>query len=104
MRCYWFLGLLLVMMASCRSEPDRFRQQFDSEFSLKYKDALHMKVTSIGCAFEVQEAIRTARKNAALHLRSVLGNQRHATRFREVSRFEKDGQICVEMEVESKKP
>ncbi len=36
-------------------------------------------------------------RNAEFHLRSILGNQNHRTKFKEVNRYHNRGKICVEM-------
>ena len=98
------VGLGVLTLVACSSTSERFRTRSLTDHSIKYKDPVNMKVTGTGCALELQTAIRISRNVAEYNLRSILGNKRYLTRFQEVDRYEDNGQVCVETEIESHPP
>lgn len=61
-------------------------------------------MTGIGCALDLETAVRISRNTAQYNLRSILGNTRYRVSFQEIARYEEDDQICVETEIESHAP
>ncbi|MBF0276248.1 MAG: hypothetical protein HQM13_00595 [SAR324 cluster bacterium] len=98
------LAVGIVIIQSCASTSERFRTRSLTDHSIKYKSPVKLKVTGIGCALDSQRAVQKSRSTADYNLRSILGNRRYLTSFREIDRYEENGQICVETEVESRSP
>lgn len=98
------VGLCILTILACSSNSERFRTRSLTDHSIKYKDPVRMKVTGTGCALNLQAAVRISRNAAQYNLRSIIGNRRYLTSFREVDRYEDSGQVCVETEIESHSP
>ena len=98
------IGLCVMTILSCSSTSERFRTRSLTDYSIKYKDPVTIKVTGTGYALDSQTAVRKSRDTAQYNLRSILGNKRYLTNFREMDRYEEGGQICVETEIESRAP
>ena len=99
------LGVGALLLTACSSSPsERFRTRAPTDSTIKYKNPIRLKVTGIGCALNAKTALRISRKTATYNLRTILGNTRYLTSFKEVDRYEEDGQVCVETEIESHAP
>ncbi len=99
-----FAMLSMILLFACSSPAERFRTRSGSEYSMQYETPRRMKVTGTGCALDLKTATRISQNAAKFHLRSIIGNTKYNTTIREIDRYEDDGQICIESEIESREP
>lgn len=87
----------LILLSGCKSNAELMKKSFDQHYKVLDRGKLNVIVKSQACALIAKKAISGAKKNAEFHLRSILGNQNHRTKFKEVNRYNNRGKICVEM-------
>ena len=73
------------------------KKTFDRDYKVMDRGELDVIIKSQACALIAKEAFLGAKRNAEFHLRSIIGNQNHRTKFEEVNRYNNGKKICVEM-------
>ena len=86
-----------ILLSGCTSTSELMKKSFDQDYKVLDRGKLDVIVKSQACALIVKEAISSAKRNAKFHLRSIIGNQNHRTKIKEVNRYNNGNKICVEM-------
>ena len=86
-----------ILLSGCRSTAELMKNSFDQDYKVLDRGKLDVIIKSQACSLIAKEAISGAKRNAEFHLRSIVGNQNHRTKFKEINRFNNGKKICVEM-------
>ena len=94
----------LILIIGCAASKQKYQTFYDPEYMVIDRGALDVKVISRACSETFEDALSAAKKNGEFHLRSVVGNQNHRIKFKEVGSYIKHDKICVEMRASSFPP
>jgi len=86
-----------ILLSGCISTAELKKNSYKQDYMVLDRGKLDVIIKSQACALIVKEAISGAKRNAEFHLRSIVGNQNHRTKFKEVNRYNNGKIICVEM-------
>ena len=95
-------GLILIL--GCATVKQKYQTFYDPEYKVVDRGALDVKVISRACSETFEDALSAAKNNGKFHLRSVVGNQNHRIKYKEVRSYNKQDKICVEMSASSFPP
>ena len=95
-------GLNLII--GCAPSKQKFQTFYDPEYKVIDRGELDVKVLSRACSGTFEDALSAAKNNGEFHLRSVVGNQNHRIKYKEVRSYNKQDKICVEMSASSFPP
>ena len=96
------IGLILII--GCPAAKKKYQTFYDPEYKVIDRGAFDVKVISRACSETFEDALSAAKKNGKFHLRSVVGNQNHGIKLKEVGSYIKQDKICVEMSASSFPP
>ena len=91
----------LILIVGCAKAKQNYQTFYNPEYKVLDRGALDVKVISQACSGKFEEARSAAKLNSEFHLRSVVGNKNHETKFEEVGSYIKNGKICVEISASS---
>ena len=94
----------IILFNGCSSNVQNLKSSFDPEYQVVDRGNIDVIVKSRACAFIAEDAVSGAKRNAAFHLRSVIGAQNYRSEFHEVKRYNEGNKICVEISVASLPP
>ena len=94
----------LILIISCATVQQNYQTFYDPEYKVIDRGAIDVKVISRACSETFEDALSAAKNNGKFHLRSIVGNQNHGIKFKEVSSYNKQDKICVEMSASSFTP
>ena len=94
----------LILIIGCATVQQNYQTIYDPEYKVIDRGELDVKVLSRACSGTFEEALSAAKNNGKFHLRSVVGNKNHGTKFKEVRSYNKQDKICVEMSASSFPP
>ena len=94
----------LILIIGCASTKHKYQTFYDPEYKVIDRGALDVKVISRACSETFEDALLAAKNNGKFHLRSVVGNQNHRIKYKEVRSYNKQNKICVEMSASSFPP
>ena len=102
MRSILFLTLFgLFMIVGCTNAKKKYQTFYDPEYKVIDRGELDVKVLSRACSGTFEDALSAAKNNGKFHLRSVVGNQNHRIKFKEIGSYIKHDKICVEISASS---
>ena len=105
MRSILLLILLsLILIIGCATVQQNYQTFYDPEYKVIDRGKLDVKVISLACSDTFEDALSAAKNNGKFHLRSVVGNQNHRIKYKEVRSYNKQEKICVEMSASSFPP
>ncbi len=105
MRSIFFLILFgLILIIGCAASKKKYQTFYDPEYKVIDRGELDVKVLSRACSGTFEDALSAAKNNGEFHLRSVVGNQNHRIKYKEVRSYNKQDKICVEMSASSFPP
>ena len=105
MRSILFLILFcLNLIIGCAASKQKYQTFYDPEYKVIDRGELDVKVLSRACSGTFEDALSAAKNNGEFHLRSVVGNQNHRIKYKEVRSYNKQNKICVEMSASSFPP
>ena len=94
----------LILIIGCAAANKKYQTFYDPEYKVTDRGALDVKVISRACSETFEDALSAAKKNGKFHLRSVVGNQNHRIKYKEIRSYNKQDKICVEMSASSFPP
>ena len=94
----------LILIIGCESNKHKYQTFYDPEYMVIDRGELDVKVISRACSDTFEDALSAAKNNGEFHLRSVVGNQNHRIKYKEVRSYNKQDKICVEMSASSFPP
>ena len=94
----------LIMIIGCAASKQKYQTYYDPEYKVIDRGELDVKVLSRACSGTFEDALSAAKNNGKFHLRSVVGNQNHRIKYKEVRSYNKQDKICVEMSASSFPP
>ena len=94
----------LILIIGCAASKQKYQTFYDPEYKVIDRGALDVKVISRACSETFEDALSAAKNNGKFHLRSVVGNQNHRIKYKEVRSYNKQNRICVEMSASSFPP
>ncbi len=94
----------LILIIGCAASKQKYQTFYDPEYKVIDRGALDVKVISRACSETFEDALSAAKNNGKFHLRSVVGNQNHRIKYKEVRSYNKQDKICVEMSTSSFPP
>ncbi len=100
--CLILFGLILII--GCANAKQNYQTFYHSEYKVKDRGALDVKVISQACSMRFEDALSAAKRNGEFHLRSIVGNKKHGIKFKEVGNYNINGKICVKMSASSLPP
>ena len=98
----FLFGLILII--GCAASKQKYQTFYDPEYKVIDRGELDVKVISRACSDTFEDALSAAKNNGKFHLRSVVGNQNHRIKYKEVRSYNKQDKICVEMSASSFPP
>ena len=96
------IGLILII--GCSSTKHKYQTFYHPEYKVIDRGELDVKVISRACSDTFEDALSAGKNNGKFHLRSVVGNQNHRIKYKEVRSYNKQDKICVEMSASSFPP
>ncbi|SVA01872.1 uncharacterized protein METZ01_LOCUS54726 [marine metagenome] len=94
----------LILIIGCATAQQNYQTFYDPEYKVIDRGELDVKVISRACSDTFEDALSAAKNNGKFHLRSVVGNQNHRIKYKEVRSYNKQDKICVEMSASSFPP
>ena len=94
----------LILIIGCAVSKQKYQTFYDPEYKVIDRGELDVKVISRACSDTFEDALSAAKNNGKFHLRSVVGNQNHRIKYKEVRSYNKQDKICVEMSASSFPP
>ena len=94
----------LILIIGCDAAKQKYQTFYDPEYKVIDRGELDVKVISRACSDTFEDALSAAKNNGKFHLRSVVGNQNHRIKYKEVRSYNKQDKICVEMSASSFPP
>ena len=94
----------LILIIGCAAAKQKYQTFYDPEYKVIDRGELDVKVVSRACSGTFEDALSAAKNNGEFHLRSVVGNQNHRIKYKEVRSYNKQDKICVEMSASSFPP
>ena len=94
----------LILIIGCAASKQKYQTFYDPEYKVIDRGELDVKVISRACSDTFEDALSAAKNNGEFHLRSVVGNQNHRIKYKEVRSYNKQDKICVEMSASSFPP
>ena len=94
----------LILIIGCSTVQQNYQTFYDPEYKVIDRGELDVKVLSRACSGTFEDALSAAKNNGKFHLRSVVGNQNHRIKYKEVRSYKKQDKICVEMSASSFPP
>ena len=94
----------LILIIGCAASKQKYQTFYDPEYKVIDRGELDVKVISRACSDTFEDALSAAKNNGKFHLRSVVGNQNHRIKYKEVRSYNKQEKICVEMSASSFPP
>ena len=94
----------LILIIGCTASKQKYQTFYDPEYKVIDRGELDVKVISRACSDTFEDALSAAKNNGRFHLRSVVGDQNHRIKYREVRSYNKQDKICVEMSASSFPP
>ena len=94
----------LILIIGCAASKQKYQTFYDPEYKVIDCGALDVKVISRACSETFEDALSAAKNNGKFHLRSVVGNQNHRIKYKEIRSYNKQDKICVEMSASSFPP
>ena len=94
----------LILIVGCATAKQKYQTFYDPEYKVIDRGELDVKVISRACSETFEDALSAAKNNGKFHLRSVVGNNNHGIKFKEVRSYFIQDKICVEMSALSFRP
>ena len=94
----------LILIIGCATVQQNYQTYYGPEYMVIDRGELDVKVISRACSGTFEDALSAAKNNGKFHLRSVIGNQKHRIKYKEVRSYNKQDKICVEMSASSFPP
>ena len=94
----------LILIIGCATAQQNYQTFYDPEYKVIDRGELDVKVISRACSDTFEDALSASKNNGEFHLRSVVGNQNHRIKYKEVHSYNKKDKICVEMSTSSFPP
>ena len=94
----------LILIIGCANAKQSYQKFNHSEYKVIDRGELDVKVISQACSERFEDALSAAKKNGQFHLRSVVGNKKHAIKFKEIGSYIEKDKICVEISASSLLP
>ena len=94
----------LILIIGCAVAKQKYQTFYDPEYKVIDLGELDVNVISRACSGTFEDALSAAKNNGKFHLRSVVGNQNHRIKYKEVRSYNKQDKICVEMSASSFPP
>lgn len=95
-----FIQLILLghfLIFGCSSTVKNFKTLYDPEYKVRDLGGSDVIVKSRACSIFEKDAISAARLSAEFQLRTVIGDNNHLKKFKEIKRYNEGKRICVEM-------
>ena len=94
----------IILITGCATAQQNYQPFYDPEYKVIDRGELDVTVISRACSDTFEDALSAAKNNGKFHLRSVVGNQNHRIKNKEVRSYNKQNKICVEMSASSFPP